>query len=220
MNPEAVPASRRAVPRGAGAADRERAAFSTAPAAATRTCAAKWTRCCARTTQAGDFIATPAAERRRHRSLRPSDAGTLSGRIGAYEVLSLIGRGGMGEVYLAQDSQARPQSRGEAAPARADEQPRRGSPLRAGSARRLLAQPPEHRHDLRDRRYRAIAASWRWSSSRASRSPTMLGGAVERRRRWRTWARSWRGRWPWRTPPASCTATSSPRTSWCARTAT
>ena len=45
-----------------------------------------------------------------------------------------------------------PQRRGQAAPVRAHQQLRRRATLRAGSARRLLAQPPEHRHHLRDRR--------------------------------------------------------------------
>ena len=54
--------------------------------------------------QAGDFIqsrpTTMAAE-----WLAQQEAPQLiSGRIGAYEVLSLIGRGGMGEVYLAHDT--------------------------------------------------------------------------------------------------------------------
>jgi len=33
-----------------------------------------------------------------------SQAPTVSGRIGAYNVLSLVARGGMGEVYLAHDT--------------------------------------------------------------------------------------------------------------------
>ena len=53
--------------------------------------------------QVGDFIASPAADLAGSIAA-PGDAGTLSGRTGAYEILSLIGRGGMGEVYLAQDS--------------------------------------------------------------------------------------------------------------------
>ncbi len=48
--------------------------------------------------------------------------------------------------------QAWPQRRGEAAAVRAHEQSRRGQAVRAGSARRLVAEPSEHRDDPRDRR--------------------------------------------------------------------
>ena len=54
--------------------------------------------------EAGDFIETPALDVAAQWIAREEEAETLSGRIGAYEVLSLIGRGGMGEVYLAHDT--------------------------------------------------------------------------------------------------------------------
>jgi predicted ATPase/serine/threonine protein kinase len=53
--------------------------------------------------QAGDFVAGT----RGHGALdwlARDEAARPGGQIGAYEVLSLIGRGGMGEVYLARDS--------------------------------------------------------------------------------------------------------------------
>ena len=54
--------------------------------------------------QAGDFATAPPATCSRPGSRARAQAADLSGTIGAYEVLSLIGRGGMGEVYLAHDT--------------------------------------------------------------------------------------------------------------------
>ena len=48
--------------------------------------------------------------------------------------------------------------------------PRRGQPLPSRSPHRLEPESPEHLHDLRLRRRRTAAATWRWSCSRARRS--------------------------------------------------
>jgi predicted ATPase/serine/threonine protein kinase len=54
--------------------------------------------------EAGAFISTPALDVAARLIASQEEAATLGGTVGAYEVLSLIGRGGMGEVYLAVDT--------------------------------------------------------------------------------------------------------------------
>jgi predicted ATPase/serine/threonine protein kinase len=54
--------------------------------------------------EAGDFIGSPALDEAATWVADGEPAALLTGRIGAYDVISLVGRGGMGEVYLAHDT--------------------------------------------------------------------------------------------------------------------
>ena len=93
-------------------------------------------------------------------------------RFGSYQVAATIGSGGMGEVYRARDTELEARRRDQGAARSRSSTTRSAS--RASSARRSprLAQPPEHRSDLRPRaqRRRHGASSWSWSTGRRSPS--------------------------------------------------
>ena len=71
----------------------------------------------------------------------------------------------MGEVYRARDVRLDREVALSCSPSTSVE-PRRRRTLHARGARRLRAEPPQHRHGLRNRRSRRAGGSSRWSSSR------------------------------------------------------
>ena len=152
---------------------------------------------------AGDFIARPAMNVAA-RLIAPeenAEAGaTLSGRIGAYDVVSLIGRGGMGEVYLAHDTRLERKvavkllqpglSSNPDAMRRFEQEARAASSLNHPNIVTIY-----EIGDLDDRRH-----SWRMEFVEGETLAAWAGGAARRRRSWRTSARRWRARSP---PPTS-----------------
>ena len=93
-------------------------------------------------------------------------------RLGRYEIRSLLGAGGMGEVYLAHDSKLERKVALKLLPADFTADAGAPPPLRAGSARRLGPQSPEHRHRSTTSAATATRSSSPPSSSKARRCAT------------------------------------------------
>ena len=71
--------------------------------------------------------------------------------VGHYRMISLLGKGGMGEVWLAKDTLLGRKIAIKLLPAEFTADAEQGAPLRPGSARRFRSQPSQHHYHSRDR---------------------------------------------------------------------
>ena len=98
--------------------------------------------------ESDSIIETPVAEAAAQLLTGDRAESLVGQQLGHYETIALLGEGGMGTVYLAKDTRLRPQGRFEAPAVLLYKRCGPLAALRAGSARRLIAQPSEHSHDL------------------------------------------------------------------------
>ena len=130
-------------------------------------------------TVSGDEIAMTATPSNSAASATTSDsqANGLGTHIGHYRLEALIGRGGMGEVFRGLDTRLnRPVAIKVLSPALAQHEHSVERFLR--EARRLRAQPPQHRHDLRGGRHASRRPLHRTG---ARRGPDAAGTAAATR---------------------------------------
>ena len=150
--------------------------------------------------QAGSFLAAPAAEVAAQVIAAETVLSPVGRQIGHYQVLSLLGAGGMGEVYLAAGHAARSQGRAQAAA-------RRSSPPTPGAcAASSRKRAPPRRSTTR------TSSPFTRSARLAERARTTSSPSTSRARRcasgWRARrgngsSRRRRSRSPRRSPPRS-----------------
>ena len=100
--------------------------------------------------KSGEFIDSPAYEAAAEMIVDDKAELKPGQTIGTYEILSFISRGGMGEVYLAQDRRLSRKVALEDSSRFVYQGRRSLAPFRAGGARGFRSQSSQHHHDLRN----------------------------------------------------------------------
>ena len=133
-----------------------------------------------------NFLGEPAVAMAPELMDDPAEPRLTGQRLGVYQILDLLGAGGMGEVYRARDTRlgARRGDQGAAGGVRGRSRTARA--LRARGAAARVAESSAHRRDLRLRggRRACTRSSWNWSRA------TTLAERIAPRRRCRSTRRS------------------------------